>query len=140
MRADGGTDYTAALTKAKQILDGRQDKNRPGYVVFISDGAPGKQGESQNDPNWNGSNQVAQLKRDGVTIYTIGIALDGNQNQAAREYLKSMATSPSHFRNITDANLNTQLETILIEWAAQINEVHAGTNAVMVDVINDGLL
>lgn len=138
MRADGGTDYTAALTKAKQILDGRQDKNRPGYVVFISDGAPGKQGESQNDPNWNGSNQVAQLKRDGVTIYTIGIALDGNQNQAAREYLKSMATSPSHFRNITDANLNTQLETILIEWAAQINEVHAGTNAVMVDVINDG--
>lgn len=49
-----------------------------------------------------------------------------------------MATSPSHFRNITDANLNTQLETILIEWAAQINEVHAGTNAVMVDVINDG--
>ena len=35
MRADGGTDYTAALTKAKQILDGRQDKNRPGYVVFI---------------------------------------------------------------------------------------------------------
>ncbi|MFQ7043373.1 MAG: DUF5979 domain-containing protein [Christensenellales bacterium] len=138
MRADGGTDYTAALTKAKQILDGRQDKNRPGYVVFISDGAPGKQGESQNDPNWNGSNQVAQLKRDGVTIYTIGIALDGNQNQAAREYLKSMATSPSHFRNITDANLNTQLETILTEWAAQINEVHAGTNAVMVDVINDG--
>ena len=138
MTAGGGTDYTAALTKAKQLLDGRQDKTRPGYVVFISDGAPGYNGDSLNDPNWNGSNQVAQLKAADITIYTIGIALDGNQNQAAREYLKSMATSPSHFRNITDANLNTQLETILTEWAAQINEVHAGTNAVMVDVINDG--
>lgn len=138
MTAGGGTDYTAALIKAKQLLDGRQDKTRPGYVVFISDGAPGYNGDSLNDPNWNGSNQVAQLKAADITIYTIGIALDGNNNQAAREYLKSMATSPSHFRNITDANLNTQLETILTEWAAQINEVHAGTNAVMVDVINDG--
>ena len=135
--AGGGTDYTAALTKAKQLLDGRQDKTRPGYVVFISDGAPGYNGDSLNDPNWNGSNQVAQLKAADITIYTIGIALDGNNNQAAREYLKGMASSPSHFRNITDANLNTQLETILTEWAAQINEVHAGTNAVMVDVIND---
>ena len=137
MTAGGGTDYTAALTKAKQLLDGRQDKTRPGYVVFISDGAPGYNGDSLNDPNWNGSNQVAQLKAADITIYTIGIALDGNNNQAAREYLKGMASSPSHFRNITDANLNTQLETILTEWAAQINEVHAGTNAVMVDVIND---
>ena len=138
MKADGGTDYTDALKKAKQILDERQDKSRPGYVVFISDGAPGYNGDSLYDSDWNGSKQVAQLKKDGATIYTIGIALDGNNNQAAREYLKSMATNPSHFRNITDANLNTQLETILTEWAAQINEVHAGTNAVMVDVINDG--
>ena len=136
MRADSGTDYTAALTKAKQILGVRN--SRPKYVVFISDGAPGPYGNSIGNVNWDGSEQVAQLKNAGVTIYTIGIALDGNNNQAAREYLKSMATSPSHFRNITDANLNTQLETILTEWAAQINEVHAGTNAVMVDVINDG--
>ncbi len=136
MRAGSGTDYTAALTKAKQILGVRN--SRPKYVVFISDGAPGPYGNSIGNVNWDGSEQVAQLKNAGVTIYTIGIALDGNNNQAAREYLKSMATSPSHFRNITDANLNTQLETILTEWAAQINEVHAGTNAVMVDVINDG--
>lgn len=137
MSAGDGTDYTAALKKAKQILDERQDKTRPGYVVFISDGAPGESGNSLNDPNWNGSAQVAQLKKDGVTIYTIGIALDGDNNQAAN-YLKSMATDANHYINITDANLNTQLETILTEWAAQINEVHAGTNAVMVDVINDG--
>ena len=138
MYARGGTNYTTALTRAKNLLDNREDKTRPGYVVFISDGAPGQKGESQNDPDWNGSTQVAQLKAAGITIYTIGIALDGNQNYAAREYLKSMATSPNHFKNITDRNLETELETILTEWAAQINEVHAGTNAVMVDVINDG--
>jgi len=137
MKADGGTDYTAALTKAKSILDGRQDKSRPGYVVFISDGAPGPKGNSIGDVDWDGSVQVAQLKAAGVTIYTIGIALDGNNNQAAREYLKSMATSPNHFKNITDANLDTQLEGILTEWAAQINQKPAGTSAVMVDVIND---
>lgn len=137
MKADGGTDYTDALKKAKQILDERQDKSRPGYVVFISDGAPGYNGDSLYDSDWNGSKQVAQLKKDGVTIYTIGIALDGNNNQAAREYLKSMATSPNHFKNITDANLDTQLEGILTEWAAQINQKPAGTSAVMVDVIND---
>ena len=137
MYAEGGTNYTTALTRAKNLLDNRTDKTRPGYVVFISDGAPGKQGESQHDPDWNGSGQVAQLKKDGVTIYTIGIALDGYFNQAAREYLKSMATSPSHFRNITDANLDNQLGTILTAWAAEINQKPAGTKAVMVDVIND---
>ena len=137
MYARGGTNYTTALTRAKNILDNREDKTRPGYVVFISDGAPGQQGESLSDPNWNGSEQVKQLKEDGVTIYTIGISLDDDNNQAAREYLKSMATSPSHFKNITDRNLETELETILTEWAAQINQKPAGINAVMVDVIND---
>ncbi len=137
MYAEGGTNYTTALTRAKNLLDNRTDKTRPGYVVFISDGAPGESGNSLNDPNWNGSAQVAQLKKDGVTIYTIGIALDGYFNQAAREYLKSMATNPSHFRNITEANLDNQLGTILTAWAAEINQKPAGTKAVMVDVIND---
>ena len=137
MYAEGGTNYTTALTRAKNLLDNRTDKTRPGYVVFISDGAPGESGNSLNDPNWNGSAQVAQLKKDGVTIYTIGIALDGYFNQAAREYLKSMATNPSYFRNITDANLDNQLGTILTAWAAEINQKPAGTKAVMVDVIND---
>ena len=47
MEAGGGTDYTAALTEAKRILDNRSNKTRHGYVVFISDGAPGADGESQ---------------------------------------------------------------------------------------------
>lgn len=44
MEADGGTNYTAALQEAYNYLNGRSatDKQtRPGYVIFISDGAPG---------------------------------------------------------------------------------------------------
>lgn len=51
MEADGGTNYTAALDKAYTYLNSRSDKTRPGYVIFISDGAPGLSGESQDDPD-----------------------------------------------------------------------------------------
>lgn len=36
----GGTNYTAAFTEAKKILDNRSDQTRPSYIVFITDGAP----------------------------------------------------------------------------------------------------
>ena len=132
MRAGGGTDYTSALQEAYNILDGRSDKTRPGYVIFISDGAPGLNGESQGNPNWNGSEQIRQLKNDGITIYTIGIAL----GDEPANYMRGMATSSDHFINISDANLQAQLSGVLSSWATQINSIPAGTNAVMTDVIN----
>lgn len=136
MSADGGTNYTAALQRAYGILNGRQDKNRPGYVIFISDGAPGYSGESPNDEKWNGQNQVAALKNDGITIYTIGIALDANSD--AYNYLKNMASKneDDHFENVSGKNYKDQLSEILNNWASDINTVPAGTNAVMTDVIN----
>ena len=133
MHALGGTDYTAALTEAKRILDERSDQTRPSYVIFISDGAPGEQGESQNDPVWNGSEQVAQLKAAGIKIYTVGIQL--KDSEAA--YLKSMATDVNHYINISKNSVEKDLEGILTHWAETINSVPAGTNAVMTDVIND---
>lgn len=132
MSAKGGTNYTAALKKAYDILYGRQDKNRPGYVIFISDGAPGYSGDSPNDTNWNGQNQVADLKNAGITIYTIGIDLDTNP----ANYLKDMATDEAHFKNLSDQDLSVQLAKLLAEWAGKINRVPAGTNAFMTDVIN----
>ena len=90
MEADGGTNYTAALQKAYDYLNNRSDKDgRPGYVIFISDGAPGLSGESQNDDNWNGSEQAENIKRDDYTLYTVGIALEG----PAETYLKNMASA-----------------------------------------------
>lgn len=132
MSAEGGTNYTAALQRAYDILNGRQDQNRPGYVIFISDGAPGYSGESPNDEDWNGQNQVDLLKNAGITIYTIGIALKTDP----ANYLKGMATDEAHFNNLSDQDLSVQLAKLLAEWAGKINRVPAGTNAVMTDVIN----
>lgn len=132
MDADGGTNYSAALQQAYTWLNGREDKSRPAYVIFISDGAPGLSGESIENPQWNGSNQAAALKRDGVTLYTIGIALTDEES----DYLKSLATDSNHYINVTGTNYATQLEKVLLEWASHINSVPAGRNAVMTDVVN----
>lgn len=122
-----------ALTEAKRILDNRSNKTRHGYVVFISDGAPGANGESHNDPIWNGSVQVTQLKVEKIRIYTVGIEL----NETEAMYLKSMATDDKHYINISKNSVGKDLEGILTEWAETINSVPAGTGAVMTDVIND---
>ena len=141
MDADGGTNYTAALQKAYNFLNGRTQEektSRPGYVIFISDGTPGLRGDSQNDPKWNGADQVKSIKKDGYTLYTVGIALD----KTAADYLKSMASDAQndHFINVTGTNYDQQLSKILKQWAGKITETTkkkpAGTNATLVDLIN----
>ena len=132
MVADGGTDYTSALQEAYDMLQDRGTTDRPGYVVFISDGAPGKQGNSIGDPNWDGSGQAEAIKDAGYDLYTIGIALDDE----ADDYLKSLA-SDNHYQNVTGTNYASELEELLKEWAEEINTVPAGTDAVLVDTISD---
>lgn len=132
MVADGGTDYTSALQEAYDMLQDRGTTDRPGYVVFISDGAPGKQGSSIGDPNWNGSDQAEAIKDAGYDLYTIGIALDDE----ADDYLESLA-SDNHYQNVTGTNYASELEELLKEWAEEINTVPAGTDAVLVDTISE---
>lgn len=132
MNADGGTDYTSALQEAYDMLAGRSETDRPGYVVFISDGAPGKQGESIGDSDWDGFEQAQAIKDAGYQLYTIGIALDDE----ADDYLESLA-SDNHYQNVTGTNYASELEELLKEWAEEINTVPAGTDAVLVDTISD---
>lgn len=138
MKADGGTNYTAALDKAYTYLKSRSDQTRPGYVIFISDGAPGLSGESQNNSKWNGSEQATSIKNAGYTLYTVGIALDGN----AAAYLKSLASADQneHFINVTGTNYAEQLSETLKQWADKIKVTPttkpAGTGAVLTDLIN----
>lgn len=132
MVADGGTDYTSALQEAYDMLADRSETDRPGYVVFISDGAPGEQGESIGDSNWNGSEQAQAIKKAGYGLYTIGIALDDE----ADDYLESLA-SDNHYQNVTGRNYASELEELLKEWAEEINTVPAGTDAVLVDTISE---
>lgn len=132
MVADGGTDYTSALQEAYDMLASRSETDRPGYVVFISDGAPGKQGESIGDSDWDGSEQAQAIKEAGYGLYTIGIALDDE----ADDYLESLA-SDNHYQNVTGTNYASELEELLKEWAEEINTVPAGTDAVLVDTISE---
>ncbi len=132
MVADGGTDYTSALQEAYDMLKDRGETDRPGYVVFISDGAPGKQGSSIGNPEWDGSEQASAIKEAGYGLYTIGIALDDE----ADDYLESLA-SDNHYQNVTGTNYASELEELLKEWAEEINTVPAGTDAVLVDTISD---
>ncbi len=139
MKADGGTNYTAALQQAYDYLNNRSVKEgRPGYVIFISDGAPGLSGESQNDAKWNGSNQATDIKSAGYTLYTVGIALEG----PAETYLKSLASADQneHFINVTGNDYADTLSTVLNQWADKIKVTPttkpAGTGAVLTDVIN----
>lgn len=132
MVADGGTDYTSALQEAYDMLASRSETDRPGYVVFISDGAPGKQGESIGDSDWDGSEQAQAIKDAGYQLYTIGIALDDE----ADDHLKSLA-SDNHYQNVTGTNYASELEELLKEWAEEINTVPAGTDAVLVDTISE---
>nr|WP_308758910.1 S-layer homology domain-containing protein [uncultured Anaerotignum sp.] len=132
MNADGGTDYTSALQEAYDMLASRSETDRPGYVVFISDGAPGKQGESIGDSDWDGFEQAQAIKDAGYQLYTIGIALDDE----ADDYLESLA-SDNHYQNVTGTNYASELEELLKEWAEEINTVPAGTDAVLVDTISE---
>lgn len=132
MVADGGTDYTSALQEAYNMLNDRGETDHPGYVVFISDGAPGKQGSSIGDSNWDGSKQAQAIKDAGYGLYTIGIALDDK----ADNYLESLA-SDNHYQNVTGKNYASELEELLKEWAEEINTVPAGTDAVLVDTISE---
>lgn len=134
MKADGGTNYSAALQQAHQWLSNRADQTRPAYVIFISDGAPGLSGDSIGDLAWNGYNQAVRLKdQDNVSLYTIGIALGNSESQ----YLQSLASDPEHYINVTGEEYKEQLKNVLTQWAEEINTVPAGTNAVMTDVISD---
>ena len=137
MSADGGTDYTAAFKKGMGELlneDGTLKNNRPAYVIFISDGAPGlyRDEPKLDDPNWNGSAQITALKAAGVKIYTIGIKLDGK----ADDYMSKIATDIKHYVNVQTKNYDSEMEKVLVEWAEHINTVNAGKDAKVIDVVN----
>ena len=79
LSAEGGTNYTAALSRTQDILDG---SDLPSYVVFISDGEPGRSGGAYSKYNWNGLYQATALKQGGTKIFSIGIG-DQISNNAA---------------------------------------------------------
>jgi uncharacterized repeat protein (TIGR02543 family) len=105
----GGTDYTGALQKAKEMITERTDQSRPVHLIFLTDGAPGGwhdgRGNEYNkihSADWNGSNEIGALKNmDDVTIYTVGFVLSDSEGLSL---LRDYATDSSKFHNISDGD------------------------------------
>lgn len=137
MGADGGTNYTAALAKAQSILDERTDKDakRPAYVIFISDGAPGRSGNSARDEKWNGTQQANTLQEQGVTIYAIGIGVEKDGEDALKAVASTDKNGAKRYTEVKDEDLATKLPNILEGLAAEISKTPAGKNAVLTDVV-----
>ncbi|MDL2235347.1 InlB B-repeat-containing protein [Christensenellaceae bacterium OttesenSCG-928-L17] len=132
LSSNGGTSYTAAMLRVQEIVNAKAadeaNKDRKTFVVFMSDGAPGSNGNSPNDTNWNGSTQAAALKAAGVTIYAIGFGKQTGMDTA----LGKLATTGAGYLHTNISG--TALDGVFRQIAGDIKI--AGTNAVLTDKIN----
>ncbi|MDO4282612.1 MAG: MucBP domain-containing protein [Clostridia bacterium] len=120
--ANGGTNYTKALTAAKEYIDGRSadTKSRPTYIIFLTDGNP--------DSNKvNGSSVATTLKENASIIY--GIAIGTNVTSSA---LQNVSSGSGYFKTATTAN---DLNSIYEDIANKMK--NAGTDLKVTDIISD---
>ncbi len=117
------TNYTVGLEAAEEILKGSSE-DRQKFIVFISDG----------EPNGGDGKRVAdRLKRNGVTIMTVGIDLADSQAQ----HLKNISSKDDEGNALYYGAAATALDDVLDMLRKTItSKIHAGTHAVMTDVIN----
>lgn len=145
---NAGTDYDFAFSGADDVLDHALD-NREKYVVFMTDGAPSK----YNDHAVPGTNEstferwvnnydlttAETVKNQGVTVYTIGFAMDeGNSPYGdvwfsgtdCQSILKKIATDDNHYINASNGqDLQEAFESI----GSSLRK--AGTEAMVTDEI-----
>ena len=142
--ADGGTNYTTALKFVQNMLKQRDnaDKDRPTYIIFITDGEPGAdeyyypEGQPTNK-EVNGVDQAEALKdsgKDNCKIFTIGIGIGSNEG---KELLNDKIASPGMHKDIdVNQDVSEQLSSTLNTWKTEIIQ-YAGTNGILVDGISD---
>lgn len=148
LNTNAGTDYDFAFSGADDVLDHALD-NREKYVVFMTDGAPSKYngytvpGTSantfENQVNDNNLTTAETVKNQGVTVYTIGFAMDeGNEpydgvwfsGTDCQNILKKIATDDNHYINASNGqDLQEAFESI----GSSLRK--AGTEAVVTDEI-----
>ena len=127
-----GTDYGLGLRGASNILE-KSSNDRQKFVVFLSDGEP-SDGE-------NGRWEAADLKQDGVTIFTVGIDIGSEYGNAAQA-LKNISSEDKEgnkyfYEASSDGDSGNALSDILEQIKETIPSlINAGTSAVMTDVIN----
>lgn len=145
---NAGTDYDFAFSGADDVLDHALD-TREKYVVFMTDGAPSKY-NGYTVPNTNATTFESRVnnydlttaetvKNQGVTVYTIGFAMDeGNSPYGdvwfsgadCQNILKKIATDDNHYINASNGqDLQEAFESI----GSTLRK--AGTEAVVTDEI-----
>ena len=125
---EDGTNYEAGLAAGQNIL--KNSRANAKFIVFISDGDPGYNSVQPYD-DCTGETLASQLKREGITIITVGIDMSSDQ------YLKAISSRDSDGDAYCYLGAADGLQTILSQITETIQEtVYAGTNAVMTDVIN----
>ena len=145
---NAGTDYDFAFSGADDVLDHALD-NREKYVVFMTDGAPSKYNgytvpgtnasTFESRVNNNDLTTAETVKNQGVTVYTIGFAMDeGNSPYGdvwfsgtdCQNILKKIATDDNHYINASNGqDLQEAFESI----GSTLRK--AGTEAVVTDEI-----
>lgn len=145
---NAGTDYDFAFSGADDVLDHALD-NREKYVVFMTDGAPSKyngytvpgtnSSTFERQVNNNDLTTAETVKNQGVTVYTIGFAMnEGNEpydgvwfsGTDCQNILKKIATDDNHYINASNGqDLQEAFESI----GSSLRK--AGTEAVVTDEI-----
>ena len=127
MKDSGGTNYDYAFQAAQRIIDNRSDDTRPVYIVFMSDGEPRNNSIS---PYHDGQAEAAELRGQGVTIYSIGLNIG---DKKFNNFIVPLASSPKSTYAI---NIEKTSELIGIYDAIASSIKIAGTEATITDVIN----
>lgn len=127
-----GTYYNVGLEGASNILK-KSPNDRQKFVVFLSDGEPSDRGA--------GSQEAADLKQDGVTIFTVGIDIDSEYGNAAKALKRISSEDKEGNKYFYKASSDGSSGDALSDILAQIQKIipsliNAGTSAVMTDVIN----
>lgn len=149
----GGTNYTAALTKAAELIEGRTDQTRPVYIIFLTDGVPVAEdaGGAAIKPAYDNSdignptvNGVAQIREieaflanEGVDFHLHTISFN-MRDPAVKDFLKddlSGVTGDPKTNHYFNTETGEELLAQFQEVAGTINE--AGVHAILTDTIGE---
>lgn len=137
----GGTDPQIGLNNAKEKLESVKTDNLPQYVILFTDGAPTG---NRTDNNWdsnaksNSETAASNLKNNGVTVYTIGFALDSR----AQTYLAGGTYNGETYPGIASPGCAQTADTAdsLLDIFNKISETITNNleihNATIVDAID----
>lgn len=170
------TNYVAGLKQAQSILSQNKTEDRPQFLVFLSDGAPTRylpvgaqnaldftdgSGGAQDtwitngtrSSQWQYEHYTTEMKKDGITVYTVGLGLSENYKQP--QFILNDMSGPAkeqeqpdgiddatkskldkYYFEVADSNSASALSSVFSSIAEEISA--AATNIEVEDAIGKG--